>query len=146
MKHLLLVMACILIVTGCQGEAKKPTSPSQTKQGQQTVTIDTEKMDIAKKIAQQHQRVDKATAVTLDHQLFVGLQVSNFNRFFLKGIRENVHQKMKQRFPKKEVHVTTDSKLYDELSKIEKEIYKKPTQAKQSLKQKLEKINKDMKG
>ncbi len=144
---LLLVMASFFIITGCQEKQYPPASMKQIQQkNQEMISIDLNEMKEAKKIAQQNKRVDQATAVTFDHELFVALEVSNFNRFFLRSTRSKVHKSLRKHFPDKEVHVTTDSKLFDELSKIEKQIEQQPLQPKKVLEKRLKKINKDMKG
>ena len=144
---LFLVMASLLLITGCQEKQNNPASMKQIQQkNQEMISIDPREMEEAKKIAQQNKRVDQATAVTFDHELFVALKVSNFNRFFLRSTRSEVHKNLRKRFSNKEVHVTTDSKLFDELSKIEKQIDQQPQQPEKVLEKKLKKINKDMKG
>src|SRR5690606_14051619 len=102
-----------------------------------------------KTIATQDDRVDEAAAVAIGKELSVALKVSNFNRLRLKSIRQDVHQTLTDQFPKHTIHVTTDSKLFSELQKLEKGVKRnwppKPPKQKK-YKKTLQKINEDMKG
>lgn len=132
-----------LFFSGCTSVTnEKPSSPKlqQTADGiRQPVS------DLARQIAEQNERVDRATAVVLDKEVSVGLKVSNFNRFRLKSIRQDVDHLLKNYYPGYEIHVTTDSKLFSELDKLYRAIETKKL-PKREAKKKLQKINEDMKG
>lgn len=74
----------------------------------------------AKGLSEQISGIDQAVAIRIDNELNVALQVSNFDRFRLNSLRKKVSQKLKASFPEDHIHVTTDSKLYNELEKLNK--------------------------
>lgn len=132
-----------LLLTGCQ-VAKKPGDDRQLAQ---LPVIDRPALEETKQIAKENRRVDEAVAVALKDELYVGLKVTNFNRFFLRSIRKDVHERLKDRFPGRKVHVTTDSKVFDELSRLEGRVRKDPWgMDREDLRRKLYKIHEDMKG
>ena len=132
-----------LLLTGCQVAEK----PQDAQQPAELPVIDRTALEEAKKVAKENRRVDEAVAVALKDELYVGLKVTNFNRFFLRNIRKDVHDRLKDRFPRRAIHVTTDSKLFDELSRLEGRIRKDPWgMDREKLKRKLYKIHEDLKG
>ena len=132
-----------LLLTGCQVAEK----PGDDRQLAQLPVIDRPALEETKQIAKENRRVDEAVAVALKDELYVGLKVTNFNRFFLRSIRKDVHGRLKDQFPERAVHVTTDSKLFDDLSRLEGRIRENPWgMDREDLKRKLYKIHEDMKG
>jgi hypothetical protein len=133
-----------LLLTGCQAAEK----PQEKAQGPTELpVIDRMALEETKKIAKENRRVDEVAAVTLKDELYVGLNVTNFNRFFLRSIRKDVYGRLKDQFPGRAIHVTTDSKLFDDLSRLEDRIRKDPWGVdREDLKRKLYKIHEDMKG
>jgi len=140
-----LLLACLImavLLAGCN-PAEKPLETRPT----ELPVIDQAALEEVKSIAKENRRVDEVAAVALRDELYVGLRVTNFNRFFLRSIRKDVHGRLKDRFPGRMIHVTTDSKLFDDLSQLEKRIRKNPRGVdRKELKRKLFKIHEDMKG
>lgn len=132
----------ILIPIGCAPQKQSESSPKP----EQPITINQDKVDTAKTVAEKNRRVDEATAVSINDGLSVGLKVTNFDRFFLKSTRKEVFDNLKKRFPEDEIHVTTDSKLFKDLKKLEGDARKNPAINKEKAYQQLQKINEDMKG
>lgn len=151
-RTLWLIFTVIFLISGCgtatKGQQNPPGPPvQQTKSQGPSISLGTARE--AKATAQQDKRVDAATAVAIEKDLSVALKVSNFNRLYLKDIRQNVHQSLRDQFPAYTVYVTTDSKLFSELEKLQKEMRKnRPSQPSQvkTYEKKLQKINDDMKG
>lgn len=145
MKRLVLALSLTAVMTlaGCGiGGNDKPLTSVQIQQiTSHRPHIKT--ADTARLTALQDRRVDDAAAVAMDKELSVALKVSNFNRLKLRQIRRDIHNDLRQRFPEQEVHVTTDSKLFHELQKLEKSF---PERDEKQVKQELKKINEDMKG
>jgi hypothetical protein len=100
--------------------------------------------DKARVIAKQVDGVDQVVAVFIDNEMNVALQVSNFNRLKLKAIRKKAAQNLKGPFQEANIHVTTDSKLFNELKKLSGQDWSKKKAC--DHKKKLKKIEKDMKG
>ncbi|WP_146160432.1 YhcN/YlaJ family sporulation lipoprotein [Desmospora activa] len=147
MKWFCMGMIVFFIVTGCAQQSQEKLQPAAPHSIAAKGNDDLQRMDTAKRLVRQDQRVDEATAVIVDHELSVGLKVSNFNRFFLKRIRKENHDRLKKQFPKPyQIQVTTDNKLFAELKKMESEQRKNPSYRTKAAQQKLKKINEDMKG
>ncbi len=144
-KHHWLFLIPVLLLTACAEQAQPP-KPEKPIPIAQTETPDVQNMNQAKKLAQQDGRVDEATAVILKDNLSMGLKVSNWDRLFLRDIRKTVFHRVRQTFPQYEIHVTTDSKLFEELKQLETELRKSPPLNPESGMKKLQKINDDMKG
>lgn len=152
MKRILcLCCAVILILSGCSAasnDGQKPPQPTVHTKSQATgVSLDTARL--AKTTAEQDKRVDAATAVAIERDLSVALKVSNFNRLQLKNIRQTVHQNLRDQFPAYTVYVTTDSKVFSDLEKLQQDMRQnrppKPPQE-QKYKKKLQQLIQDMKG
>jgi hypothetical protein len=155
-KHFIFAVLCIMGLLGLQirigfgiGEPSQVISPLpytlETVTKQQPLFKNTEP-EAAVWTATSVKGVDEATAVVMDEDVFIAAKASNFQRLRLKAIRQEVHQKLKKKFPKYKVHVTTDGKLFDELEKAGKMITIKDYEDAQTIKKKLKKIEKDMKG
>lgn len=90
--------------------------------------------------------VDQAVAVVLDHKIYVGLKVSGFDRLRLKKIREKTLKTLQEPYPKDTIHVTSDKKVYWRIEQLKASIFKDSSLPKKDIEDKLEKIEKDMKG
>lgn len=145
-KHWVSFFLFAFLLGGCNQQAQetpKPEGPLPMARHQAT---DLQRMKAAKKLAQQDGRVEEATTVIIEKDLSVGLKVENFNRLFLRDIRKDVFHQLRRTFPQYQVHVTTDNKLFDSLQKMESELQKNPPLSPASAREKLRKINEDMKG
>lgn len=132
----------VILLAGCNA-AEKPLETRPT----ELPVIDRAVLEEVKGIAKENRRVDEVTAVALKDELYVGLKVTNFNRFFLRSIRKDVHGRLKDRFSDRAIHVTTDSKLFGDISRLERRIREDPRRMDRAdLKRKLYKIHEDMKG
>lgn len=100
----------------------------------------------ATQLARQTKGVDDAVAVQIDDKLNVALKVSNFNRLRLKPIRKETFDRLEKALPEVELHVTTDSKLYKELEKMNRKAWTNDQKKACEEKKKLEQIEEMMKG
>jgi hypothetical protein len=140
--------------TGCAVERSEQSKQKAQQQGTQSTTKDPqctpiptrhfEYEDRAEIIANQVDGVDQVVAVFIDNEMNVALQVTNFNRLKLKAIRKKAAQNLKGAFPKANIHVTTDSKLFNELEKLNSQEWTKNKACEH--KKKLKQIEKDMRG
>ncbi|MDA8352808.1 MAG: YhcN/YlaJ family sporulation lipoprotein [Firmicutes bacterium] len=146
MKRCMVVGCLFILLVGCSPQAKEKSQsaePQPTVQTQQP-KVDTAKAEQAKKLAAQDPRVAEAVAVAVDQKIFVGLKVENFNRLRLESIRKDNFDKLKTRFPNHEIHVSTDTKIFNQLQKQAKALPGKIQP--QQVKKQLDKIHEDMKG
>ncbi|MEW6695903.1 MAG: YhcN/YlaJ family sporulation lipoprotein [Bacillota bacterium] len=138
------VVVLILLTVGCQTQPQKKPQ-SEAKQPQKQVEINPDLAEKAKHAAMSVEAVEDATAVVVDKNISTGIKVSGFNRLKLQSIKEEVHKKVGLIDEEYGVYVTSDKKLFVQLQQIEKQIKEQKVKSGQEIKQKVEKINKDMK-
>ncbi len=132
-----------LLLGGCQVAEKPQESVQKTVE---LPAVDPLALEEAKDIANKNRRVDEVAAVALKDELYVGLKVTNFNRLFLRSVRKDVHGRLREQFPNREIHVTTDSKVFGDLSQLEQRVRRDPWKDREGLRRKLDKIHEDLKG
>ncbi len=139
------IFLIIIMLSGCS----VPKQPEQ-KNDQQRVEQVYFNPGLAKTIKKASKTVSgvrDSTAVVVNDEISVALKVTGLHRLRLNSIRKEVHDKIKNIAGNKEIHVTTDKKLFVQLQKLEKEINKQPKVEKiLMILDKLNKINEDMKG
>lgn len=140
-----MIIVLILLTVGCQMQPQKKTQ-SEGKQTQKPVEINSELAEKAKQAAMSVKGVEEATAVVIDKNISTAIKVSGFNRLKLQSIKEEVHKKIGSMNEEYGVYVTADKKLFAQLQQIEKQINEQKVKSGSELKQKVDKINKDMKG
>jgi hypothetical protein len=155
---LLWVIGWSIALSGC-GENKQPEQEGyqiQTEQngdnGEQSgkeenqskgLTAGTEEVALrAKQIAYTVDGVKDVAAVVMEKELSLAADVVQMKRFQLKGIRKEIFHKLREAYPDYEIHVSTDRKILRELKKLEKV----PSPYSWKERQRLSKINEDMKG
>jgi predicted AlkP superfamily pyrophosphatase or phosphodiesterase len=89
--------------------------------------------------------VTETVAITLDQDIFVSFQVTQWHRFQLKNMRKKVLDLLQHRFADHTIHVSSDWKIHRELNKLDRRI-KKDKMAPKELDKKLKKLEKAMKG
>jgi PBP1b-binding outer membrane lipoprotein LpoB len=145
---LIIVLTAVLIIAGCN-------QPSTQKMKSQQATAECKSVPIrhftdeqrAEFMAQSVTGVDKATAVMIDQELNVALQVTNFDRLRLNSLRKEVSKQLKEKYPKANIHVTTDSKLYRDLQELSDKPWPSGDKNKGcQQKNKLKQVEEDMKG
>jgi hypothetical protein len=150
MKKTFAIASCVVLtlaLASCGATTQEPLSPQQVEQlSQKRPNLHIQTSEEAKQIALQNNRVDEAAAVATDKDLSVAVRVSNFNRLRLQSIRKDVHGKLRKAYPKHEIHVTTDSKIFAELKKLESSLKKSPPPQKRDVEKRLKKLNDDMRG
>jgi ABC-type Fe3+-hydroxamate transport system substrate-binding protein len=152
LRWIFILLMVSLIFTGCAQTSKQNTksqAQSTTQQKQKSECNSTPIRHLhSEKSAEfkmkQTDGVDSSVAVYIDNELYVAVEVSNFDRLRLKTIRQEGFKKLKTSFPNSKIHVTTDSKVYSELEKLSNKEWNSTEACKQ--KKELKKIEKLMKG
>lgn len=140
-----MIIVLILLTVGCQMQPQKKTQ-SEGKQTQKLVEINPELAEKSKQAAMSVKGVEEATAVVIDKNISTAIKVSGFKRLKLQSIKEEVHKKISSMNEEYGVYVTADKKLFAQLQQIEKQINEQKVKSGSELKEKVDKINKDMKG
>jgi hypothetical protein len=152
LRWIIILLMVSLFSTGCAQTSKQNTTSQAQNTAQQKQKSECKSTPIrhldsensAEFKIKQIEGVDSSVAVYIDHELFVAVEVSNFDRLRLKSIRKDGFKKLKASFPNSKIHVTTDSKVYSELEKLSNKEWNATEACKQ--KKELKKIEKLMKG
>jgi hypothetical protein len=149
LRTILLAMSLFVWVTGCTQQSNPETKARTAAEDPLCHPTPVRHFDWeqqAKSIAEQVKGIDQAVAVQIDDELDVAIKVSNFNRLRLESLRKEVSQQLKTAFPKANIHVTSDKKLWMDLQKLSETPWspnpKKACKQKKQLKQ----MEKRMKG
>lgn len=144
----LILSLLLLTMCGCAMQNTPEKKPQQQQDGtQEQVHTDPELAEQVKETASMVESVKDSTAVVVNNNISAAIKVTGFDRLRLKPIRKEVYDKITKIAPEYEVHVTTDKKLFAEIQKIEMQIKNIPAKKSlTSIKSKVDKINKDMKG
>lgn len=149
MRTILLVLSLCFMAAGCNLQSNQQAKTKSAAEDPLCMPAPVRYFDqeqTAKEITEQVDGIDKAVAVRIDDELEVAIEVSNFNRFRLKSIEQEVGQKLKQAFPDTHIHVTSDKKLIMELQELNDTPWSAKQEAACKQKRKLKQIEKDMRG
>lgn len=108
-KTILLTVIIGFIISGCQGtqlqgKAVKPLQIGNNHEQKQ------EKADIAKRLLFSMDEVLEVKGVSVDESIYLAPRVKQLSRFRLEEIRRQAHKRIKERYPKASIHVSTDKK------------------------------------
>jgi len=91
--------------------------------------------------------VDQAVAVVLKEDISVAIKVSGFDRLRLKQIKQETSDLIRKTAPQEyTVHITTDKRIFRDLSKVLSDIEANGGVATPKTQDQLAKLNKDMHG
>ncbi|MDQ0257697.1 cell division protein FtsX [Evansella vedderi] len=133
---------CGLLFIGCETAEGEQRALSTT---EKKPTVSQQLANEIKTEISKMKEVDNVRAISLDKDVYITLTVTGFDRLFLQEIRQNAHKRAKSVEEKGNIHVSTDKKLDQEISSLEKQV-KEGKITKEQLSEKLKKIEKDMKG
>ena len=127
MKSILRVTAIVLLLlltTGCglQNSPLKKQQTGQTNQNEQDIRINAELTRRAKETAGSIKGVKESTAIAINRDVTVAVKVTGLDRWRLKPIKNEVHDKIKELDKAYNVHVTSDKKHCVQLKQIESQL------------------------
>ncbi|MBM7094721.1 YhcN/YlaJ family sporulation lipoprotein [Bacillus sp. H-16] len=142
-----LVLILLTFTSGCGGQdqSKGQEKEAEVMYIEAKSKVNQEKADSAKRELVKMKEVKEVRGAAVDDDIYLALTVEGFDRLFLDRIRKDAHQKIKNKYPDDNIHITTDRKLSSDLEKLEKKLSKDGVK-KGDLKQNLKKIEDDMKG
>lgn len=140
---ILVLLFSVLAGCGAVEPAKKPQSRDSR---QQQFRVDPELSAKVNSMARTVRGVRDSTAVVVNRDISAAVKVSGLDRFRLKSIREEVHNRLSALGSQYEIHVTTDKKLFSEIQKIERQMEGGKESPAEEIKKKMDKINEDMQG
>ncbi|MGO4888262.1 YhcN/YlaJ family sporulation lipoprotein [Anaerobacillus sp. MEB173] len=147
MNKILLFVFAILILTGCQaggGGGLQQGDVTPINIGKDAI-VDQTKADNSKSIVASMEEVIGVKGVNLKEDIYIAVQVKQFDRLRLKHIRKTAFDKIKKRYPKDNIHVSTDKKIFMELEELEQKL-KRNEITEKNLEKKVKKLEDDMKG
>jgi predicted AlkP superfamily pyrophosphatase or phosphodiesterase len=104
--------------------------------------------DTSQKVEQLVNSIDGVTesvTITLDQDIYVSFQVTQWRRFQLRNMRKQVFDLLRHRFADHTIHVSSDWKIHRELNKLDRKIKEDKVVLKE-LDKKLKKIEEAIKG
>lgn len=116
------MMLLLLLAMGCglqNSPLKKQQTGQQTNQDDRDIQVNTELARRAKETAESIKGVKESITVVINRDVTVAVKVTGFDRWRLKPIKNEVHDKIKQLDKDYNVHVTSDKKHYEQLKQIE---------------------------
>lgn len=148
---ILLIIASVILaagVTGCNMQNSPPRKPQsqQEQSSRKQVQLNPELAKAVVQVVKTIDGVEESTAVVIDREISVAAKVTGFDRLRLKSIRKEMTGKVGKIAPRYKVHVSTDKKIFAELQKVENQIKQSRGMPIAGLKNKIEKLNKDMHG
>lgn len=151
LRFLCSLLCLLLICTGCAQQQQTKSKPQAQSTAQDPECNPTpirffQGEQQAENLAEHINGIDQAVAVHIDNELNVALKVTHFDRLRLKSLRKQVQQKLKTYFTNDHIHVTTDTKLFDELEKLNKKAWSNENQKACKQMKKLKNIEKQMRG
>ncbi|MTI81035.1 MAG: sporulation protein [Firmicutes bacterium] len=135
-------MILAVCLCACTAPAQKPEQFKPSKE----INVDQKLAEQVKTIAKTVDGVEDSTAVVINNEISSAVKVNGFDRLFLKRIRQQVHSAIKKPNGDYVVQVTSDKKLFWQLQQIEKQIKSGENINLPKIEQKVNKINKDMRG
>ncbi|MCD8502624.1 MAG: YhcN/YlaJ family sporulation lipoprotein [Bacillaceae bacterium] len=130
-----------LFVSGCNIGSQEVRPLSIGNKG----PIEQNNSDEAKQIVLSMEEVIEVKGVSENKNIYLAAKVGQFDRFFLRSIRKDAHDKVKKRFPNANVHVSTDKKVFMELEELERKLSNNEIDEKE-FKKELKKVEEFMKG
>jgi ABC-type phosphate transport system auxiliary subunit len=142
------VFGCLILLLmlslGCVNQ--KPQQKPQPTNTNARIEVDPLLAQQVKSTANTIDGVEDSTAVVINKEISAAVKVSGFDRLRLKSIRQQVHQKIRDENQDYTIFITSDKKLFQLLKNIENQLSSGENVSLPELQQKVEKINKDMRG
>lgn len=137
---------CLMIgLSGCGAQNSSLGQPSSA--AFQKAKVNPQLAQQVKEIAQSVRGVEESTTVVVDKDISTAIKVTGFQRLRLESIKQEAHQKIKEKVPESyQVYLTSDKKLFRNLQEIERQIKQRPGQAPQNIQERIKRINEDMGG
>lgn len=140
------ILLLLLLTVGCaiQKTPKKLQPDNQINRNTEQIRIDPDLAGKVKETAKSIKGVNDSAAVVINREISVGIKVSCLNRFYLKQIKKEVKEKIKNLNKGYKIYVTSDKKLLEQLKQVEKQA--KPAQGELliDIQKRVKKINEDM--
>lgn len=143
----IIILSLLMLTVGCSMQdspLRKPQSEQQVSQDEKQIQINPELAEKAKGTARMVKGVKDSTAVVIDKEISIAINVNGFNRLRIKPIKEEVHNKIKEFNKDYNVYVTSDKKLFKQLQQIENQTNSPQEKQLIDIQKKVKKINKDM--
>ncbi len=141
------VALLLLLTAGCvmQNSLKKPLPDDQINRNAEQIQIYPDLAGKVKETAKSIKGVKDSAAVVINREISVGIKVSGFDRLYLKRIKKEVNEKIKDLNKGYKIYVTSDKKLFAQLKQIEKQAKTAKRESIIDIQKRVKKINEDMK-
>ncbi|MFM1655197.1 YhcN/YlaJ family sporulation lipoprotein [Brevibacillus sp. B_LB10_24] len=113
-----LVFSLCVLLTGCATQSNQQTKAASAAECKETPVRHVHVEKTVKSMVEQVAGVDDAVAVQIDKELHVGIKISNFNRLRFKSIEKAAALKLKEAFPKSNIHISSDKAIIHDLQML----------------------------
>ncbi|MCL6572783.1 MAG: YhcN/YlaJ family sporulation lipoprotein [Bacillus sp. (in: Bacteria)] len=126
--HLLIVFACLLVLTSCnQPQQVKESQLALMKTTNPTpeVTENNKSHERVKEIEQEVSKIPEIYDVAVvkgKEETLVVYKVKHMQRFRMKGIEKNVNKKLEEKYPKENFIVSSDYKIFLEAIRLNEQM------------------------
>ncbi len=143
-----IILICTLPACGTlNSPAKKPQQAQQIGQVLEQVQFNPKLAEKVKETVKTVKGVEDSTAVVVNKEISAAIKVTGFQRLRLKKIREQAYKQIKDANQGYTVRLTSDKKLFSLIQKAEGEARGNPQGDRaREIRQKVDKINQDMRG
>ncbi|WP_171016778.1 YhcN/YlaJ family sporulation lipoprotein [Pseudalkalibacillus caeni] len=118
-----LLLVLLFGFTACnQTDENTETKSKQGAKINTASTYDQTPAKRAEKIVKKRDEVTEAVAFNTNKQMLLTFNVKQFDRFQLKRHEKEIKQQLQKEFPKKEINVTTDSKITQQIGEVKSKI------------------------
>jgi Sporulation lipoprotein YhcN/YlaJ (Spore_YhcN_YlaJ) len=122
-----LLLTSIGLISGCAGNQNQfadNNDDANIVKVHTSKSIDQSIANQAKEKVIKEEEILGVKAVNTDKELLIAVEVNHMDRFRLKEIEKKINQKTEKQFPNHEVTISTDSKIFLELEKLENKMKK----------------------
>ncbi|WP_174613736.1 hypothetical protein [Virgibacillus ihumii] len=122
--RIIMTIGLILFLTGCSAADNSTTREDGINLSYITSNhnIDQRASNKAKEMLSKHDPITSINAVNTSKKLLIAIEVQHRHRFRLTKIRKDLQKEMKKAFSDHKVELSTDKKIFIELTRLEKAI------------------------
>jgi uncharacterized protein YcfL len=126
--HLLIVFACLLVLTSCNQPQQVKDSQlalMKTTNPNPEVTENNKSHERVKEIEQEVSKIPEIYDVAVlkgKEETLVVYKVKHMQRFRMKGIEKNVNKKLEEKYPKENFIVSSDYKIFLEAIRLNEQM------------------------
>lgn len=128
MKYMMFLILIAFIAVGCDDSGTQKDSNNKEATTQKLATqyqFDQDASQNIKKTLMSKKEITDVKAVNTNETILVAVEIKHMERFQLKKIEKKFKKQLKKQYPKKEITLSLDKKIYLETTKMEQKVSNK---------------------